>query len=81
MVQRGLGFADGSFEVGFLGVELQPLLQYGGFFLRVRDQGGTLINVFAITTEEEPITGKTEVVLVDYDMEKKRYTAIPIDRK
>lgn len=67
--------------IGRRGAVISPRIDGKYGLVRVRDQGGTLINVFAITTEEEPITGKTEVVLVDYDIEKKRYTAVPIDRK
>jgi membrane protein implicated in regulation of membrane protease activity len=67
--------------IGRRGAVISPRIDGKYGLVRVRDQGGTLINVFAITTEEEPITGNTEVVLVDYDIEKKRYTAVPIDRK
>ena len=49
--------------------------------VRVRDQGGTLINVFAITAEDEPIGSQTEVALVEYDMHKKRYMVVPIGRR
>jgi membrane protein implicated in regulation of membrane protease activity len=67
--------------VGRRGAVISPRIdgQYG--LVRVRDQGGTLINVFAITAEDEPIAAQSEVVLVDYDAAKKRYTAVPIDKK
>jgi membrane protein implicated in regulation of membrane protease activity len=64
--------------IGRRGAVISPRIDGNYGLVRVRDQGGTLINVFAITTEEEPITGKSEVVLVEYDSEKKRYTAVPI---
>lgn len=67
--------------IGQRGAVISPRIDGKYGLVRVRDQGGTLINVFAITTEEEPITGQSEVVLVDYDSEKKRYTAVSIDRK
>jgi hypothetical protein len=31
LVERGVGVADGALEFGFLGVELQPLLEDSGF--------------------------------------------------
>ncbi|MBK8988361.1 MAG: DUF1449 family protein [Chloroflexi bacterium] len=49
--------------------------------VRVRDQGGTLINVFAITAEDEPIGSQAEVALVEYDTQKKRYMVVPIGRR
>jgi membrane protein implicated in regulation of membrane protease activity len=67
--------------IGRRGAVISPRIDGNYGLVRVRDQGGTLINVFAITTEEEPITGKSEVVLVEYDSEKKRYMAVSIHKK
>ncbi len=67
--------------VGRRGAVISPRVDGKYGLVRVRDQGGTLINVFAITGDDEPIDGKSEVVLVDYDAAKKRYTAVSIDKK
>ena len=66
--------------VGRRGAVISPRLDSRYGLVRVRDQGGTLINVFAITADDEPIDGKSEVVLVEYDAAKKRYTAVPINK-
>lgn len=67
--------------IGRRGAVISPRIDDKYGLVRVRDEGGTLINVFAITTEEEPILGNSEVVLVDYDSEKKRYKAVSIYKK
>lgn len=66
--------------VGRRGAVISPRVDSRYGLVRVRDQGGTLISVFAITADDEPIDGKSEVVLVDYDAAKKRYTAVSIDK-
>lgn len=67
--------------VGRRGEVISPRVDGVYGLVRVRDQGGTLINIFAIAAEEEPINRPAEVVLVDYDPQKKRYTVVPIGRK
>lgn len=67
--------------LGKRGTVISPRIDGKYGLVRVRDQGGTLINVFAITQDNEPINSKSEVALIDYDAEKKRYTVAPIDRK
>jgi hypothetical protein len=67
--------------VGRRGAVISPRIDGKYGLVRVRDQGGTLINVFAITAEEEPISGQSEVVLVGYDAENKRYTAVAINKE
>ncbi|MGB5057256.1 MAG: hypothetical protein WBO48_01130, partial [Candidatus Promineifilaceae bacterium] len=67
--------------IGRRGAVISPRVDGAYGLVRVRDQGGTLINVFAITTEEQPIGSQMEVVLVDYDPQQKRYTVVPIGRQ
>jgi len=64
--------------IGRRGAVISPRVDGAYGLVRVRDQGGTLINVFAITAENDPIGRQTEVVLVDYDAQNKRYTVVPI---
>jgi hypothetical protein len=47
--------------VGRRGAVISPRLDSKYGLVRVRDQGGTLINVFAITPDDEPIDGKSDV--------------------
>jgi hypothetical protein len=42
--------------------------------VHLRDEGGTLINIFAVITDGEPIRRGSEVALVAYDPVKKVYT-------
>ena len=67
--------------IGRRGTVISPRVdeKYGP--VRVRDDGGTLINVFAISHNDEPISGQAEVALVDYDADKKLYTVAPIHTK
>lgn len=60
--------------VGKRGTVISPFVdeQYGQ--VHVRDSGGTLISVFAVTRSEEPIRRGSEVVLASYDARKKLYT-------
>lgn len=60
--------------VGRAGVVISPAVDGKYGMVRLRDAGGTMINVFAITDDEEPIDRSSEVVLVDYDPQQKRYT-------
>jgi membrane protein implicated in regulation of membrane protease activity len=59
--------------VGKRGTVISPFVdgKYGQ--VRVRDQGGTLITVFAVA-HSEPIARSSEVALVSYDMAQKRFT-------
>jgi membrane protein implicated in regulation of membrane protease activity len=48
--------------------------------VKVRDQGGTLITVFAVVDPgKPPIPRDTEVILVEYDEARKRYVVVPSD--
>lgn len=60
--------------VGRPGVVISPNVDGKYGMVRLRDSGGTMINVFAITDGEEPIDRSSEVVLVEYDPQLKRYT-------
>jgi hypothetical protein len=42
--------------------------------VHLRDDGGTLLNIFAVTKDSAPIKRGTEVALVKYDPVKKIYT-------
>ena len=64
--------------IGRRGAVISPHVDGAYGLVRVRDQGGTLINVFAVTAENDPIGRQTEVVLVEYDAQNKRYTVVPI---
>ncbi len=60
--------------VGRRGMVLSPTVDGKYGLVRLRDQGGTSINIFAIVDNEDPIDRDSEVVLVDYDPVNKRYT-------
>jgi membrane protein implicated in regulation of membrane protease activity len=48
--------------------------------VRLRDAAGTQITVFAVTPNPaEPILRDTEVVLIEFDPERKLYTVVPLD--
>lgn len=67
--------------VGRRGTVISPHINQKYGLVRVRDRGGTLINVFAITQDDQDIPGQTEVALVEYDPDQKRYTVAPISYK
>jgi hypothetical protein len=46
--------------------------------VHLRDQGGTLISVFAVNPTEQTIKRGCEVVLVSYDAAKRHYTVAPM---
>lgn len=47
--------------------------------VRLRDAAGTLITVFAVTIRDtSPITRDTEVVLLEFDPQRRRYTVAPL---
>ena len=60
--------------VGRRGTVLSPSIDKTYGLVRLRDQGGTSINVFAIVADEDAIDRDSEVLLVDYDPTNKRYT-------
>jgi membrane protein implicated in regulation of membrane protease activity len=60
--------------VGRQGVVLSPQVDGKYGLVRLRDKGGTSINVFAVVDSEEPIDRDNEVILVDYDSAHKIYT-------
>jgi hypothetical protein len=41
--------------------------------VHLRDDGGTLISIFAITEDEKPITRGEMVILLSYDAAQRRY--------
>lgn len=61
--------------VGRSGVVLSRQLDSNYGLVRVKDRGGMAINVFAVVQSEEPIPQDSEIVLVSFDPEEKRYTA------
>lgn len=67
--------------VGRRGVVISPSINQKYGLVRVRDRGGTQINVFAITQDDQEISRQTEVALVDYDPAQKRYAVTPISQK
>lgn len=47
--------------------------------VRLRDAAGTLITVFAVTLRDtSPIARDTEVVLLEFDSQRRRYTVAPL---
>ncbi len=60
--------------VGRRGTVVSPFVDEKYGLVRLRDSGGTLLNVFAINQAGEPIKRGNEVVLVEYDAKLKRYT-------
>ncbi|NJM41110.1 MAG: YqiJ family protein [Anaerolineae bacterium] len=59
--------------VGKRGTVISPFVDAKYGQVRVRDQGGTLITVFAVA-HSTPIPRSSEVALVSYDMAQKRFT-------
>lgn len=48
--------------------------------VKVRDAAGTLLTFFAITpADEPPIARDAEVILVDFDPQRKLYTVVPLN--
>jgi hypothetical protein len=45
--------------------------RYG--MVHLRDDGGTLISVFATTEDEQPIARGDSVILLSYDIAQRRY--------
>lgn len=65
--------------VGRRGIVISPTVSEKYGLVRVRDQGGTQINVFATTTGT-PIKQQSEVVLVSYSAADKKYVVTAIDQ-
>jgi membrane protein implicated in regulation of membrane protease activity len=60
--------------VGKRGTVISPFIDEKYGMVHLRDEGGTLINIFAVITDGEPIRRGSEVALVAYDPVKKVYT-------
>lgn len=58
--------------VGRRGTVISPAVDQKYGLVRLRDSGGTLINIFA-TTDNNAIQRDQEVILLAYDKEKKQY--------
>jgi membrane protein implicated in regulation of membrane protease activity len=65
--------------VGRRGTVISPYVDGRYGLVHLRDQGGTLISVFATTTAGQPIKRGCEVVLVSYDSTKRQYTVASLD--
>ena len=64
--------------VGRRGTVISPAVDQKYGLVRLRDAGGTLINIFA-TTDTNPIQRDQEVILLAYDREKRQYTVTAIE--
>lgn len=64
--------------VGRRGTVISPYVDAKYGLVHLRDQGGTLISVFAINPSEEIIKRGNEVVLVSYDSARRHYTVAPL---
>lgn len=64
--------------VGRRGTVISPAVDQKYGLVRLRDGGGTLINIFA-TTDTNPIQRDQEVILLTYDKEKKQYTVTAVE--
>ncbi len=67
--------------VGTRGVVISPFVdgKYGQVHLR--DSGGTLISVFAVTNPEDPIQRGEDVLLVSYDPALRHYRVVRLKQK
>jgi membrane protein implicated in regulation of membrane protease activity len=59
--------------VGRPGTVISPFVDTRYGMVHLRDDGGTLISVFAITEDEQPITRGDSVILLSYDAAQRRY--------
>jgi membrane protein implicated in regulation of membrane protease activity len=64
--------------VGRRGTVISPYVDGKYGLVHLRDQGGTLISVFAVTASPEPIKRGSDVVLVSYDQGKRQYAVAPL---
>ena len=60
--------------VGMNGTVTSPFVDAKYGMIHLRDQGGTLVSLFAVTEDEKPIPRGVEVILLAYDTVQKRYT-------
>lgn len=67
--------------VGRRGTVISPRVDQKYGLVRVRDNSGTLITVFAISHNHETIANQAEVALIDYNPDQKLYTVAPIQIK
>jgi membrane protein implicated in regulation of membrane protease activity len=65
--------------VGRSGTVISPYVDAKYGMVHLRDQGGTLISVFAVNPSEQVIKRGCEVVLVSYDEAKRHYTVAPLN--
>ncbi len=61
--------------VGMTGVVISPYIDEKYGMVHLRDQGGTLISIFAVTDETPPIPRGEKVLLVAYQSAERRYQA------
>lgn len=59
--------------VGRPGTVISPFVDERYGMIHLRDDGGTLISVFATTEDEQPIAGGDPVILLSYDAAQRRY--------
>ena len=59
--------------VGRPGTVISPFVDPRYGMVHLRDDGGTLISVFAITEDEQPIPRGEPVILLSYDAAQRRY--------
>jgi membrane protein implicated in regulation of membrane protease activity len=59
--------------VGRPGTVISPFVDARYGMVHLRDDGGTLISLFAITEEEKPIARGESVILLSYDATQRRY--------
>jgi membrane protein implicated in regulation of membrane protease activity len=64
--------------VGRRGTVISPYVDGKYGLVHLRDKGGTLISVFAVTASPEPIKRGSDVVLVSYDQGKRQYAVAPL---
>ena len=59
--------------VGMNGTVTSPFVDAKYGMIHLRDQGGTLVSLFATTEDEKPIPRGQSVILLSYDAAQKRY--------
>ncbi len=59
--------------VGRPGTVISPFVDPRYGMVHLRDDGGTLISVFAVTEDEQPIARGEPVILLSYDAAQRRY--------
>ena len=64
--------------VGRRGTVISPYVDEKYGMVHLRDEGGTLINIFAVIKDGEPIKRGSEVALVAYDPVNKVYTVASV---